>query len=138
MLVQHLRSRDQFHRVLDGPRAATTEHFALHCHAGALPGAPNGPGTDLWIGAMVPKRWARRAVTRNLIRRQIYAVVHELHERLMPACYVVRLRAGFDREIFVSASSRALSRQVREELQRLLSKAAAAGSGPAAVREPAP
>ena len=29
---------------------------------------------DVWMGALVPKRWARRAVTRNAIKRQIYSV----------------------------------------------------------------
>src|SRR5256885_7500066 len=29
---------------------------------------------DAWLGAMVPKRWARRSVTRHTIKRQIYAV----------------------------------------------------------------
>jgi RNase P protein component len=27
-----------------------------------------------WIGALIPKRWAKRAVTRNAIKRQIYTV----------------------------------------------------------------
>jgi ribonuclease P protein component len=36
---------------------------------------------------------------------------------------VVRLRAGFDREQFVSASSQALKRAVRGELQELFARA---------------
>jgi ribonuclease P protein component len=121
--VQRLRSRNQFQLVLEGSRVSATEHFALHRHAGAMPGMAPSELTDHWIGALIPKRWARRAVTRNLIRRQIYAVAHEQHECLAPAAYVVRLRAGFDREAFVSAQSTALRRHVRAELQRLMTTA---------------
>ena len=62
---------------------AKTPHFVLHAAvsaracAGDAPAAPEVPalrGTGPWLGALVPKRWARHAVTRNLIRRQVYAV----------------------------------------------------------------
>ena len=75
---------------------------------------------------MVPKRWARRAVTRNAIKRQIYAVSAAApSSTLPPAAHVVRLRAGFDRKAFVSASSDKLKAAVRAELQQLLERAAA-------------
>ena len=47
---------------------------------------------DVWLGAMVPKRWARRAVTRNAIKRQIYNVSERFGDRLPVAAHVVRLR----------------------------------------------
>ena len=47
---------------------------------------------------MVPKRWARRAVTRNTIKRQIYAVGALFEARLPQAAHVVRLRTAFDRK----------------------------------------
>ena len=78
-----------------------------------------------WIGALVPKRWARRAVTRNTIRRQIYAVGADMEPGLAPAAHVVRLRAGFDRAQFVSATSVQLKRAVRSELQQLFRQAPA-------------
>jgi ribonuclease P protein component len=34
----------------------------------------------IWLGLVVPKRHARRAVTRNLIKRQIRTVVADVHE----------------------------------------------------------
>ena len=68
---------------------------------------------------MVPKRWARRAVTRNAIKRQIYSVSSEVEFDLPGAAHVVRLRAVFDRKQFVSASSDPLKAQVRQELIRL-------------------
>jgi hypothetical protein len=50
------------------------------------------------MGAMVPKRWAKRAVTRNTIKRQIYSVSSEQAISVPAAAHVVRLRAGFDRK----------------------------------------
>ena len=72
---------------------------------------------------MVPKRWAKRAVTRNAIKRQIYRVSAEIESVLPAAAHVVRLRAGFDRAKFISATSEALKVAVREELQQLFARA---------------
>ena len=92
---------------------------------------------------MVPKRWARRAVTRNAFRRQIYAVSSEVAGTLPQAAHVVRLRVAFDRSQFPSATSVALKQAVRAELQQLFARAArgpvkaaaaAAGAIPSSVR----
>ena len=118
-----------------GTTVSRTAHFALHRRPLDAPPAPDaGPGSsktqalfafrDSWIGALVPKRWARRAVTRNAIKRQIYTVSQELQPPLPAAAHVVRLRAGFDRTQFISASSGALKRAVRAELQQLFAQAA--------------
>lgn len=72
------------------------------------------------IGALTPKRWAKRATTRNMIRRQIHAVSRDFEKGLKPTAYVVRLRASFNPQQFVSASSEAFKKAVREELQQLL------------------
>jgi ribonuclease P protein component len=79
---------------------------------------------DVWLGAMVPKRWARRAVTRNAIKRQIYTVSATFASRLPAEAHVVRLRSAFDRSRFVSATSDALKRAVREELELLFGRVA--------------
>jgi len=84
---------------------------------------------------MVPKRWARRAVTRNAIKRQIYTVSAAPDIGLPRAAHVVRLRAGFDRKEFVSASSDKLKGAVRAELQQLLARAARSSS-PASSSSP--
>lgn len=68
---------------------------------------------------MVPKRWAKRAVTRNAIKRQIYAVSADFEQALPQAAHVVRLRSAFDRTKFTSARSEALRLAVRSELQQL-------------------
>ncbi len=137
-----------------GTTVARTAHFVLHrlgldarqptasgpafprpsATGARLEGAAPGPGsagpqalfavTDLWIGALLPKRWAKRAVTRNAIKRQIYTVSQAFETRLPAAAHVVRLRAAFDRARFVSATSAALKQEVRGELQELFARAA--------------
>ena len=73
---------------------------------------------------MVPKRWAKRAVTRNAIKRQIYTVSTSLQHDLMtpvsPVAFLVRLRREFSRQVFTSASSAALKEAVRAELLVLM------------------
>ena len=78
---------------------------------------------DTWLGVIVPKRWAKRAVTRNTIKRQIYAVSTASGCAMPVAAHVVRLRAGFDRAEFISATSDKLKIAVRAELQHLFSGA---------------
>ncbi len=125
--MQRLKTRAQFQAVLAGATVARTAHFALHrCALEAPTGNPLFEGQTVWLGAMVPKRWARRAVTRNAIKRQIYNVSAAACESLPNAAHVVRLRAGFDRKTFVSACSDKLKTAVRAELQQLLERAATA------------
>lgn len=96
--------------------------------------APIGTLCDPFLGLVVPKRYARRAVTRNLIKRQIRAVfdaylsasITQAQTMAMPSTHknlsgfwVVRLRAGFDAQKFPSASSNALRVALRTELQKL-------------------
>jgi ribonuclease P protein component len=70
---------------------------------------------------MVPKRWAKRAVTRNTIKRQIYTVSAEFESTLSPVAHLVRLRSAFDRAQFLSATSDVLKAAVRAELVSLFS-----------------
>jgi ribonuclease P protein component len=74
---------------------------------------------------MVPKRWAKRAVTRNSIKRQAFNVGHGYESRLPSAAYVVRLRAALSRTEFRSASSELLKAAMRLELEQLFSAALA-------------
>jgi ribonuclease P protein component len=128
--LQRLKTRSQFQAVLAGETLARTAHFVLHRAAldrpvSAQESAEKAPTMalfavrDVWLGAMVPKRWAKRAVTRNAIKRQIYNVGDEAEPLLQQAAHVVRLRAGFDKKRFVSASSDLLKSAVRQELQQL-------------------
>jgi ribonuclease P protein component len=68
------------------------------------------------VGALVPKRWAKRAVTRNTIKRQIYQVSQLFETQLAPGAHVVRLRSAFDTKLFPSATSAPLRAAVRQEL----------------------
>ena len=99
----------------------------LDLSLGSEPSAPVAagqafPAGGLWLGAMVPKRWARRAVTRNLIKRQIYSIGEQ---RLAPpadAAYLVRLRSAYDRQRFHSAASDLLRAAVRGEIEQLFER----------------
>jgi ribonuclease P protein component len=145
--MQRLKTRPQFQAAMAGGTVSRTAHFALHrlvldagnAAAAVSRIAPTGPDSlpssaqgsqalfgmsDLWLGAMVPKRWARRAVTRNTIKRQIYAVATLFEARLPQAAHVVRLRSTFDRKQFVSATSDPLKQAVRAELLQLFGHAA--------------
>lgn len=79
---------------------------------------------DIWLGAVVPKRHARRSVTRTLLKRQIRAVVSAHIDALAGGLWVIRLRAPFDRAVFSSAASDALKCVARDELDQLLVSAA--------------
>lgn len=140
-----------FEQALKAPSTARSPHFAVH-HVVARPvkrqpsrpapqaeelstvHAPSdGESVDkqavltpdaLWLGTVVPKRHARRAVTRNLLKRQMREAVRRAGDRLPGGLWVVRLRQGFDRTQFASAASAVLRGVVREELDALLRKAA--------------
>ncbi|WP_310564030.1 ribonuclease P protein component [Hydrogenophaga sp.] len=126
--MQRIRNRAQFQAVLAGPPVAKTAHFALHRAAldGAHEGRPLFAVADAWLGVLLPKRWARRAVTRNTIRRQIYETARAVPVGLPQAAWVVRLRSEFSRKQFISATSEPLKHAVRAELQQLLGKVAKA------------
>lgn len=116
-----------------GPPVAKTPHFALHR---ASLEARSGdiclfPVQDTWLGVLIPKRWARRAVTRNTIRRQIYETARLCAPELPQAGLVVRLRSEFSRKQFVSAASVPLKQAVRQELVALMGRVATPAITPA-------
>ncbi|MDO9278427.1 MAG: ribonuclease P protein component [Polaromonas sp.] len=144
--MQRLKTRAQFQAVLAGATVARSEHFALH-RCGLRPrdnqvagvGSselvakvapaesklyPLFPVLDLWMGAMVPKRWAKRAVTRNAIKRQIYTVSADFSPKQGQAAFVVRLRRDFSRKVYLSATSDQLKKDVRAELETLMHEGA--------------
>lgn len=141
-MMQRLTTRAQFQAVMAGGVCSRTPHFVLHrlLLAPQLPPTESAPlpakqaaqalffvpgAQPPWLGPLVPKRWARRSVTRHLLRRQIYAVAADFADQLPPqAAYVVRLRAAFERKQFISASSEPLRQAIRAELQHLFAYAA--------------
>ncbi len=136
-----------FERLLATRSKARSAHFALH-HVSSKPTGPVAwvpgakvselstvvapthpqPVDDLpgghWIGYVVPKRHARRSVTRSLLKRQIRACFERHGSRLPGGLWLVRLRAGFSATEFVSARSAELTQAARLELDGLLSQAA--------------
>ena len=127
--VHHLPERPS--RPHRPARSPAPEALAGELSTGAAPNAHlpvDDLGSDtalgLWLGAVVPKRHARRAVTRTLLKRQIRAVVAERADALLGGLWVVRLRAPFDKAAFPSAASEALGLCARDELEQLLGAAA--------------
>ncbi len=86
-----------------------------------------------WLGSVIPKRHARRSVTRNLLRRQIRAVMADQLERLPPGLWLVRLRSPFARQDFPSAASGALRQAARAELVQLFDRAGRTQPAPRAA-----
>jgi ribonuclease P protein component len=149
--LERLVHKADFERLLGGRSIARSVHFALH-HVNGRPSAPqsgferkvahqtlelstalaptvnmpvhNIADDRLWFGCVVPKRHARRAVTRNLLRRQIRAAFERHAISLAAGLWLVRLRSPFSSVDFVSAKSTALARAARAELDGLLARAA--------------
>lgn len=77
-----------------------------------------------WLGCVVPKRHARRAVTRSLLKRQMRWAMKRREAHLSPGLWLLRLRQPFASNDFPSAASPALRAAARLELDRLLERAA--------------
>lgn len=142
MLGRLVHSAD-FERLRAAPTWSRSAHFAVH-HVAARPHVARRPGRQSaqgelsteavqnlpapvddspgghWLGTVLPKRLARRAVTRNLLRRQIRAAMARQLPALPPGLWVVRLRAAFARADYPSAASVALRRAAGAELDCLL------------------
>jgi ribonuclease P protein component len=145
-MIRRLLHRRDFERLLAVPPCLRSAHFAVH-HVAAAP-APSrralrhaasrelstGSSTDpdslvdktpdsVWLAPMIPKRHAARAVTRNLLRRQVRAAASRHEPRLAAGLWLVRLRRAFGPAEFPSAASPALRREVAAELDRLFERA---------------
>jgi ribonuclease P protein component len=151
-----------FHRALGTRPVSRTAHFALHALPHKAPAAaelstahgedaPMGvddctdateaSGVHAWrLGLVLPKKQARRSVTRSLLRHQIRESLRRHAPGVRAAGrhgdevdgWVVRLKAPFDRQQFPSAASAALGAAVRAELDELwarLSRPVQPGSG---------
>jgi ribonuclease P protein component len=127
-----LLHRADFQAVMAAEVVSRTPHFVLHRRLASPPQSMRGtdamctpadsPVKASRVGAVLPKRLARRAVTRNALKRQIYNVMTAFESRLPMGDHVVRLRAPFDRGQFVSATSAQLKQAARLELEQLLSR----------------
>lgn len=140
-MIALLKRSDDFERVLRTRSRVSSAHFALHhlewpsaelstddssSTSPLVDDSPRQAEKPVWLGTVVPKRHARRSVTRTLLKRQIRAVVGERERMLAAGIWVVRLRAPFDKAAYPSAASEPLRRAARTELQQLLIRAVAA------------
>ncbi|MDP2004842.1 MAG: ribonuclease P protein component [Rubrivivax sp.] len=140
-----LVNKADFERLLGARPWARSMHFAVH-HVSAAPARPARPANALpdeelstgpapacpqpvddcpeawWLGCVVPKRHARRAVTRSLLKRQVRGAF-ERHEPSLPqGLWLVRLRQPFAVSAFPSARSAALQEAARLELDHLFAR----------------
>jgi len=88
------------------------------------PAPPESSPKKQWLGLVVPKRHAKRSVTRNLLKRQMRAVMAAQADTLAPGLWVLRLKAPFDRKLFTSPASQPLRDTAHDELASLLQRAA--------------
>jgi ribonuclease P protein component len=145
VVLGRLVKKADFEQVLAVPARSRSAHFAVH-HVGSRPSVPiwrrraadeeelsttHTPAIDkpvddfqasLWLGAVVPKRHARRSVTRSLLKRQIREALANHAEQLPAGMWLIRLRSPFPQSQFPSAASRALRHAARAELDQLLAK----------------
>lgn len=70
----------------------------------------------------MPKRHARRSVTRSLLKRQVRGAFQRAENHLPAGLWLVRLRQPFAVKQFPSAASGALSLAARRELDELLTQ----------------
>ena len=141
-MIGRLLRKTDFERVLAVPLCSRSAHFAVH-HLKARPSPPLAPaarklctgdapnpdkpvgnlGSGHWLGCVIPKRHAARAVTRNMLRRQMRETMQRHAEALSPGLWVVRLRQPFPKADFPSADSAALRATATTELERLFQRA---------------
>jgi ribonuclease P protein component len=88
-----------------------------------IPVDESAAAAAVWLGLVVPKRHARRSVTRNLVRRQMRACFARHAHALPSGDWVLRLRKGYERAQFPSAASDALAEVVARELAQLMERA---------------
>jgi ribonuclease P protein component len=132
--LKRIKAWAQFQQLMKAPPVARSKHFVVHrdalqdhtAEATNPVDAQKSHVKGLCLAALLPKRWAKRAVTRNAIRRQIYAAFAQQQTQLAPVPHLVRLRAAMDPAMFTSACSDPLKKAVRQEIDQLLTHLSAA------------
>jgi ribonuclease P protein component len=123
--MNSLKTWEEFQTVMSGPINSRTTYFSLHSCDRVLLGRLNQTEQireQIMFGALVPKRCAKRAVTRNSIKRQIRAVVSSQTKLLSTKAYVIRLHKDIKFIQSKSASSNELKEIIRNDLNALFEK----------------
>jgi ribonuclease P protein component len=145
MRVERLKQSADFQRLLNTPIKQRSAHFAIH-HVMAVPShaaklenerEKSNLSTDraetcselvddlptvLWLGCLVPKRHARRSVTRSLLKRQMRGAAERAAVQLPGGLALLRMRQPFPSDQYPSASSQALRLAARQELEQLVQR----------------
>jgi ribonuclease P protein component len=131
---------DALKALLSAPTVAKTAHFVLQAarERPVLQELPTGVAPDrtesvdnsvrgdtlrLGLALVVPKRHAKRAATRNLVKRQMREAMHRRLSEWSGRQVLIRQRGAFDLKQYPSAASDALRTAVRGELDRLFAQA---------------
>jgi ribonuclease P protein component len=77
----------------------------------------------VYLGCVIPKKMVKRAVTRNLIKRQMRVLFDAPFEPCPAGQWVLRMKAPLDTRRFISADSPGLRAWVRLELHALMKQA---------------
>jgi ribonuclease P protein component len=134
---------DALKALLSAPTLAKTAHFVLQAtpERAVLQELPTEAAPDrtesvdnsvsiaapvLRLALVVPKRHAKRAATRNLIKRQMREAVRRRVDDWTGRQMLIRQRGAFDSKQYPSAASAALRAAVRSELESLFAQGATA------------
>lgn len=112
---------------VDGSAGDATKVLSVSPSVAAPVPPPVPAPAERWLGLVVPKRHAKRSVTRSLLKRQMRTVMAAHADSLPPGLWVLRLKAPFDRKLFTSPASDPLREAAGDELLKLLQRAAARG-----------
>jgi len=135
--MNHLGSWEEFKVVMDLGFKKQSDWFVLHQVSLKTLSTQTNPTPAMLnvgrgligkqkFGALVPKRWAKRAVTRNTVKRQIFNVFSEFQPKLQTEhAMVIRLRKEIKKIDYKSARSTELIKKIQSELHELLGKAKA-------------
>jgi ribonuclease P protein component len=118
-MTHHIAEKEVFQEILKIRAFAKTEYFALHRKIVSNELTKMSEFTSLCVGVIVPKRWAKKAVTRNAIKRQIYILTSDLAGHFKNEQHVIKLIKSFDKNQYMSATSKAFKANVRVEIQKL-------------------
>ncbi|WP_407671268.1 ribonuclease P protein component [Paraburkholderia eburnea] len=110
-----LLKTDEFSSVFRLRPWRRTEHFVVY-------GRPTGQ--DARLGLVIGKKYAPRAVTRNLVRRIAREAFRVRRAQFEGFDLLLRLHTKFDRKAMPGASSPPLKTLCRTEIEALLEKAA--------------
>lgn len=128
-----LNTQKEFNCVLDQGTQLKSSYFVLHYYIENLSTKTDQQecvfvdkflSDESKLGLIIPKRFAKRAVTRTLIKRQCRIQFSFFIREFPKGYWIIRLKRPIDSTRWKSSSSDELKRFIRLELQSLFSKAA--------------